>query len=263
MTYVAAIDAVDFIASLDDNSVPLILTDPPFYGIVDAAWDNNWRDEKHFAEWLSALLLSALPKLTPDGSLVFFAGIGKHGEHPLFRVIVALEDGGYTYRNWVTWRKRRAYGKEFDYLYTREEILWCSRSPVRTEVRFHKPYTAEIRGYDGFGEYKAHSDYKRVSNVWTDLEDPGTVIDDVVELFRPKRVCQKPPILMQRLIETHSNVGDLVVDPFAGYGSTGIEAVKLGRDFRGSEAIVDDALSADARVTAAAAEYAKRQRTLF
>jgi hypothetical protein len=249
-TYVTHRKAEDFIPTLHEGSVNLLLTDPPYYGITDDAWDNQWANDRAFADWLSAILLLALPKLTPTGSLVFFGGMGRHGSHPLFRVVTTLEDGGYTFRNWVTWKKRRAYGKSHDYLYTREEILWFSRSPERTGVTFNKPYTEERRGYEGFNlKYPALSEFKRVGNVWTDI-DP--VIDDCPELMRPERSCQKPQRLMDRLVAAHSNEGDLVVDPFSGWGSTGVSAVALGRRFIGCEAIEADARAADERVRNAA-----------
>ena len=247
--YVLATDARDFLSGLEDGSVDLILTDPPYYGIIDAHWDNNWANDKEFSDWLSGLFLLSLPKLKPTGSLVFFGGLGKHGSHPLFRIVTSLEDGGYTYRNWVTWRKRRAYGKSHDYLYVREELIWFSKSPERTSVTFHKPYLDEKRGYDGFDpDHPALSEFKRVGNVWTDC-DP--IIEDVTELFRPERVCQKPPKLMDRLVATHSNPGDLIVDPFVGWGSTGISAVSLGRRFQGCEAILEDAHLAGERIAQA------------
>lgn len=249
--FVTAGDAATFLGDLEDGTVDLLLTDPPYYGIVQDGWDNQWKDDRHFADWLSRILLAGLPKLSPTGSLVFFGALGRHKSHPLFRVVMALEDGGYCYRNWVTWKKRRAYGKSHDYLYTREEILWFSRSHERTEVTFNKPYTEEKRGYDGFDEkYKAHSEFKRVSNVWNDIDDPGTIVDTVTELFRPERVCQKPIKLMERLLLTHSNEGDMVVDPFSGWGSTGVATTRLKRRFRGCEAIPEDAAAANGRVQA-------------
>lgn len=138
--------AEEFLPSLPDGSVNLLLTDPPYYGITDDAWDNQWGSEREFAGWLSDLFLQALPKLSPTGSLVFFGGLGKHGSHPLFRVVTSLEDGGYTFRNWVTWRKRRAYGKSHDYLYVREEILWFSGSRVHPSARASRS-TSRTRTY--------------------------------------------------------------------------------------------------------------------
>jgi len=249
MVYVLPCKAEVFIPTLEDGSVSLVLTDPPYYGITEDAWDNQWKDANEYASWLVGIFLALLPKLTPTGSLVFFAGIGRHGEHPLFQVVTGIEKGGYTYRNWVTWRKRRAYGKSHDYLFVREEVLWFSRSPERTMVTFHKPYTDTLRGYAGWdSKHPALSEYKRVGNVWTDI-DP--VIEDTPELMRPSRSCQKPGKLMDRLVSTHSDESDLVVDPFSGWGSTGVSAVSLGRRFSGCEAIVRDAKDADARVTEA------------
>lgn len=248
--YVLPCTADALLDTLPDASVDLFLTDPPYHGIVGDSWDNQWADDRAFAEWLSAILLRALPKLTPTGSLVFFGAMGRHGSHPLFRVVTALEDGGFHWREWITWKKRRGFGKDKSYLYTREEILWFSRSPERTSVTFNKPYLSEKRVGAGWNkDYPALSEFKRVGNVWTDI-DP--VIDDCPELMRPKRSCQKPEKLMDRLIATHSNPGDMVVDLFCGWGSTGISAVSMGRRFLGCEAIEADALAADERVRNAA-----------
>lgn len=248
--YVLPCTADALLDQIPNGSVNLLLTDPPYYGIVEDGWDNQWANDREFADWLSGIFLRALPKLTSTGSLVFFGALGRHGSHPLFRIVTTLEEGGYTFRNWLTWRKRRAYGKSHDYLYVREEILWFSRSPDRTAVTFNKPYTEERRGYEGFNlKYPALSEFKRVGNVWTDI-DP--VIDDCPELMRPERSCQKPQRLMDRLVAAHSNEGDLVVDPFAGWGSTGVSAVSLGRRFLGCEAIETDAHAANERVVNAA-----------
>lgn len=128
-----------------------------------------------------------------------------------------------------------------DYLFCREEIAWYSMSPERTKVTFNIPLTNIKRGYAGFSKkYPAKSEFKRVSNVWTDIP----------ELQRPERQAQKPIPLMNRLIETHSNVDDLVVDCFAGWGTTGVSALSLKRRFLGCETSVEDAKAANNRCRA-------------
>lgn len=147
-----------------------------------------------------------------------------------------LENSGYYYRNWITWKKRRAYGKRYDYLFCREEIIWYSVGSEISGVTFNIPLLPQKRGYDGFNKkYPAKSEYKRVSNVW----------DDIPELQRPTRACEKPKPLMERLIGTHTDPNDLVVDLFSGTGATGITALSLGRRFLGCEAIEKDAASAN------------------
>lgn len=235
MAYVLPEEAAHFLSRLEPDSVDLFLLDPPYFGIVQDSWDNAWATEDDYVSWLVDLLERALNLLAEHGSLVIFAGIGKHGSHPILRVIQSLELLGYTFRNWITWQKRRAYGKSHDYLFCREEILWFSKSPERTRVRFNVPLLNEKRGYAA-----AKSDFKRVSNVW----------NDIPELMQPERTAQKPEPLIGRLVETHSNVGDMIVDFFAGWGTTGIAALRRSRRFFGCEAKEQDAMAADARCAA-------------
>jgi len=86
---------------------------------------------------------------------------------------------------------------------------------------FHIPLLDEKRGYAGFNAaYPAKSEYLRRTNVWT----------DVTELFKGKiHPAEKPSRLAEIMIKTSSNPGDTVVDFFAGSGSTGVAAMKLGR----------------------------------
>jgi DNA modification methylase len=46
---------------------------------------------------------------------------------------------------------------------------------------------------------------------------------------------EKPLRLMQQIVWTHSDPGDLILDPFMGSGTTGVAAVQLGRNFIGVE----------------------------
>jgi site-specific DNA-methyltransferase (adenine-specific) len=234
MQYIQHSDALKFVESLPEGSVDLVLTDPPYYGIVKDSWDNQWSCVEDFVVWLFWIFTACRRILKPTGSIVFFGGIGKSQQRPLLRMIEAM-DRRFVYQNWITWAKKRAYGKKDDYLFTREEILWYTMSEAFT---FNIPLLAEKRGYAGFNaKYPAKSEFKRVTNVWSDIP----------ELFRPKRYCQKPEPLMARLIETHSNPGNMIIDPFAGYGSTGLVALKLRRQFQGCEIIEADAVAANQR----------------
>jgi DNA modification methylase len=217
--------AEDFLPKLLDGSVSLFILDPPYYGIVAEEWDNQWESEAAYLAWMTSLLYAAKAKLTPTGSLLMFGGLGKHGAHPFWKLCMETEKI-LNYRNQIAWKKRRAYGKEFDYLFCREEIVWFSKSSERTEVTFNIPLTTTLRGYAGFSKkYPAKSEYKRVSNVW----------DDIPELMRPARSCEKPEPLYERLIATHSDPGQLVADFFLGTGNSGVTAVKLGRRFMGCD----------------------------
>ena len=50
-----------------------------------------------------------------------------------------------------------------------------------------------------------------------------------------KHPTQKPTALAKRCIQAASNIGDLIFDPFMGSGTTGVAALKNGRNFCGCE----------------------------
>jgi DNA modification methylase len=225
--YVFHEDALTFASNLKRKSVRLAVLDPPYYGIVKDEWDNQWSSPKEFVSWLYKILEALRPALTSDGSLLIFGGLGKPKERPFLDLLHKIEKNDlYVTRNWITWGKRRAYGKSHDYLYLREELLWFSASEKRKKIVFNVPYTKELRGYKGFNPlYPAKSPYKRVGNVW----------HDIPELMRTERSCQKPIPLLSRIVETHSNKGDLVVDLFSGWGTTGVASLLAKRKFRGCD----------------------------
>jgi DNA modification methylase len=122
-------------------------------------------------------------------------------------------------RNLITWSKKRAYGKPDDYLFTREECAWFTTKP-RT---FYKPLLTELRGYPGYNaKYPAKSPHKRRTNVWT----------DITEILRGKlHRCHKPEKLAQIMIETHTESGETILEPFAGSGSASVAAIRSGRRY--------------------------------
>lgn len=196
------------------QSVPLIITDPPYGHIVDAAWDISWTFQDQLN--LTKLLEFAL---CDGGTAYVWGGIGKPHNRLFFRWLTEIEQvSSLTLWDVITWRKKRAYGKNNAYLFVREECAMLVKGKPKT---FNIPFLDEKRGYAGYNaKYPAKSDYLRRTNVWT----------DITEIFAGKiHPTEKPSKLAEIMIETSSNTGDLVLDMFAGSGSTGVAACKLGR----------------------------------
>jgi adenine-specific DNA-methyltransferase len=59
--------------NMPDNSVDAIVTDPPYFGVKDDDWDNQWKDAAHFIEWIGELCVEWQRILKPNGSLYVFA----------------------------------------------------------------------------------------------------------------------------------------------------------------------------------------------
>ncbi|WP_282604978.1 DNA methyltransferase, partial [Vibrio crassostreae] len=67
-------DCLTYLKTLEDNSVDLILTDPPYFQVKRNAWDNQWPDVASFLAWLDEVLLEFWRILKPSGSLYLFCG---------------------------------------------------------------------------------------------------------------------------------------------------------------------------------------------
>jgi adenine-specific DNA-methyltransferase len=67
------IDCMEFMRTMPDNSVDAIVTDPPYFGVKDDDWDNQWKSAAHFIEWIGELSEQWQRILRPNGSLYCFA----------------------------------------------------------------------------------------------------------------------------------------------------------------------------------------------
>lgn len=203
--------------------VPLVVADPPYGKIVGEDWDRfkDW-SQHQFVEWMLYWTRLWREALTDGGTMYVWGGLGKPTFRPFLAYLARVEvETELTLHNVITWGKKRAYGVQDNYLYTREECAMLVRG--HKPATFNVPLLDEKRGYAGYDpNYPAKSEYKRRTNVWT----------DITEILRGKiHPTQKPDRLFEILIETSSNPGDVVIDPFAGSGTTARAVTAKGRRF--------------------------------
>ena len=67
------IDALELLQSLDDKSVDLILTDPPYYKLLKVSWDNQWKTKDEYLNWLETIVKECQRVLKDNGSFYMFA----------------------------------------------------------------------------------------------------------------------------------------------------------------------------------------------
>lgn len=202
--------------NIGDSSVPLVVCDPPYGNILKHDWDRKWTID---AQINLTRMISRI--LVQGGTAYVWGGIGKPHNRIFFEWCSKVEELFPQLTLWdvITWSKKRAYGTKNRYLFTREECAMLVKGDK--PKTFNVPLLDVKRGYPGFSEkYPALSEFKRRTNVWT----------DITELFKGKiHDAEKPSRLAEVMIETSSNEGDLVLDMFAGSGSTGVAAQKLHR----------------------------------
>jgi len=204
------------------GKVDLIVCDPPYGAILDEPWDHECYER------LGKLVDNLL---VPRGTAYVWGGVGTYKNRPFLRWLSEVEDQtNLRLHNLLTWGKKRAYGKADNFLFTREECAMLVKAGVASGDRkgkdekpktFNIPLLDKLRGYAGYNaKHPAKSEYLRRTNVWS----------DVTELFRGKiHPAEKPSKLAEIMIRTSSNPGDLVVDLFAGSGSTGVAALAVGK----------------------------------
>src|SRR5699024_8578121 len=138
------------------------------------------------------------PLVKPGGSAIIFNALENMGD-----IKRRLEDNGFDYKEFITLIKSNPMPRNRDRLYVtaRETAIWAVKGRGWAFNRQRDNYE------NGFFEYPTVHHSRR---------------------FHP---TQKPLELFEDLIRIHSDRGDVVLDPFAGSGTTAVAAKRLGRDY--------------------------------
>ena len=98
-------DCLSVLPELPDNSVDMVLTDPPYFKVKGDAWDNQWDKPAEFLAWLDRVLAEFARIMKPNGSLYLFASpqMGARVE--------CLVGGRFEVLNNIRWRKAEGYHK--------------------------------------------------------------------------------------------------------------------------------------------------------
>lgn len=212
----------ELIKQIPDESIDLILTDPPYVGVVKDKWDHE--------EAFDSELIRELYRIAkPSASIYVWCGIGEKSQS-LMRWWPMLNEV-FHFKDLVTWKKRRGIGMRKGWLYTREEIMWFVKNNKKFVWNKEFQYSEEPNSFKkGFSGYECKSAFKRITNVWTDVPE---------KLRRSEKgtthATPKPEKALTRIIQSHTNPGDLVFDPFAGSASALLAAKKLDRTYLGIE----------------------------
>ncbi len=221
-------DCHEWLETLEDGSVDAVITDPPYH-TTQLAFDAL---EVRWAE-LWPLIYR---KCKPSAVQVIF------GVQPFVTDLINSNRKRFRYE--IIWEKSQATGfldAPKRPLKAHENILVFAELPNRTtynpqKLAASKPPSLR-RQLPGAGSGKQYSPHGR--------DNPKAYFDDgsrhpVTVAYCPnggssQHPTQKPLELLAYLVKTYSNPGDLVVDPFAGSGTTAHACILTGRRFMGCE----------------------------
>lgn len=225
------------------DKIKLIYIDPPFSTKQDFMKDGEkvYQDKvigAEFLEFLRQRLILAREILADDGSIyIHLDGKKGHyvkvlldevfGENNFVNEIIWCYTGpSQTTRNFV--RKHDTiffYSKSNNYIFNTEKLRVAYKkstaSSGRTSFTGNTP-DEKIKELDARGKLK--------EDWWTDLASVAYAHSEIVNY-----PTQKPESLLKRIIDASSNEGDIVIDFFAGSGTTLAVAEKLNRKWIGCD----------------------------
>lgn len=220
-------DCLEFLSTLDDSSIDMVLTDPPYFEIVKNDWDNQWETEQEYLAWCKCWTDECVRVLKPNRMLAVW-GTTKTDTFLRYKLDVMNSNTALTYRNWIIWH--------YD---------WGGR-PKNNFARKHEDCLVYSKGNEWyFDDAAIRIPYKVEKNVRsTATNNPlGKIPTDVWEKnnhttskeYVAWHPTQKPLMILERLIRAYTKPGDTILDIFSGSGSTMIAAHNTGRKFVGCE----------------------------
>ena len=234
-------DCLTHLAGLPAGCVDLAFADPPFnIGYeYDVYRDRKSRDA--YLAWTDRWLAAVRRVLKPSGS--FYVAIG---DEYAAEVKVRLDGLGLTMRNWIIWHYTFGVSCQKKFNRSHAHIFYYVADGRRFTFNADAVRVPSAR-QTTYADRRANPKGRLPDDTWVLRPQE----DD--RLFRPEgdtwyvsRVCgtfkertghpcQMPEALLERIVRASSNPGDLVLDPFAGSGTTLAVAKRLGRHYLGVE----------------------------
>jgi DNA modification methylase len=253
-------DCLEGFSRIEPGCVDLVFADPPFNIGYDYDIYDDRKDADHYLAWCRKWGQEIHRVLKPSGT--FWLAIGDDFAAELK---VAFGDLGFRCRSWVVWYY--TFG------------VHCTKKFSRSHTHlFHFIKDAKAFTFNGnaikvpsarqlvYADSRAKEGGKVPDDTWflrpQDLKESFTPEEDVwyfprvCGTFKERagwHGCQMPEQLLGRIIKVSSNPGDLVLDPFAGSGTTLVVAKKLARRWLGFELSRNYADQVRARLAATAA----------
>jgi DNA modification methylase len=217
-------DSIAIMENMPAESIGLIFADPPFnIGIKYRNYKDTMVDEEYLS-WSRRWIAAAVRLLTPTGSL--YIAIGDEYAADL-RVI--LRDFPVYFRNWIIWYYTFGQNAKMKFNRSHTHILYFVKDPARFTFNADAVRIPSARQLV-YKDRRANKKGKIPDDVWTFSRICGTFKERLGD-----HPCQMPELLLERIIKVSSNPGDLVLDPFAGTGTTLAVAKRLDRHFIGLE----------------------------
>ena len=210
--------------------IDLVVLDPP-YNMNKTFGGSQFSKQSvtDYTKQLDAWVVALLPLLKPTASIYIC------GDWQSSPSIFAVASKYFKVRNRITWEREKGRGANANWKNCSEDIWFCTVSDdyafnteaVKLKRRVMAPYRKDDdtpKDWDAGEDGNTRLTYP--SNMWTDITVPFWSMPE-----NTPHPTQKPEKLIAKLLLASSHANALVLDPFAGSGTTAVVAQKLGRQF--------------------------------
>jgi adenine-specific DNA-methyltransferase len=229
-------DCLEFLQTIPNESVQLVVTSPPYN--IGKEYEDVLDIEVYKAQQRQ-VVEECIRVLKPEGSICWEVGnYVTDGEIIPLDILLydCFKENGLKLRNRIVWHfghglhcKNRFSGRyETINWFTKLDEYVFNLDPVRVPQKY--PGKKHFKGPNR-GKYSGNPKGKNPSDVW---DIPNVKANHVEKTDHP---CQFPVALVQRLVLSMTNEGDLVLDPFMGVGTTAVAAIINGRRAAGAEIV--------------------------
>ena len=212
----------------------LIINDPPYNVAVGSANTTNLSkvDLASYLDFSKRWISCARQISKPNTHLYIWMGADyKEDFQPLPDFMILMREfPDFSARNFITLRNQRGYGTQKNWMWVRQELLhYVKGTPDFTVTYTDIPkalrgYYKEVDGQMMENLERSRSETIRPGNVWVDVQQVFYRMEENV----PGCYAQKPLKAIQRIVDSSSNEGDLIVDFFS-HSGTVLMAGELSR----------------------------------
>lgn len=215
--------------------IALAVNDPP-YNVTVGNSNTHSLSKVGIDEYISfseAWVQNVIQKLETDAHFYVWLGADyKDGFQPLPDFMIMMREfPSLQPRNFVTLRNQRGYGTQKNWMWVRQELLhYVHGNPpfkvVYTDIpKILRGYYKKVNGKMTENIERSRSDTIRPGNVWVDVQQVFYRMEENVSGC----YAQKPLKAIERIVETSSGIGDVILDLFSHSGTTLIAGERLGR----------------------------------
>jgi site-specific DNA-methyltransferase (adenine-specific) len=238
-------DCLHHLERLPAGCVDLAFADPPFNIGYEYDVYSDRRKRSDYLAWSERWLAAVRRVLRPTGSL--YVAIG---DEYAAELKVLLDGLGLTLRNWIIWHYTFGVSCQKKFNRSHAHIFYYVADPNRFTFNADAIRVPSAR-QTTYADRRANPKGKLPDDTWVlrpqederffEPETDTWYLPRVCGTFKERtgHPCQMPEAVLERIIRVSSNPGDLVLDPFAGSGTTLAAARKLGRSYLGIELSAD------------------------